>query len=67
MREINQQVNKVKAGSNKISVRTDLAKDWMTFSEESSRAINEMGNVELIELKTNLGDYSMSFQPETRI
>ena len=44
MREINQQVNKVKAGSNKISIRND-------FSEESSRAINETGNVELIELK----------------
>ena len=45
MREVSQQVNKVKAGSNKISIRSDLAKDGMIFSEESSRAIHEMGNV----------------------
>ena len=51
MREINQQVNRVKAESNKISIRNDLAKDGMIFSEESSRAIYEMGNVDLIELK----------------
>ena len=37
----------------------------MIFSEESSRAIFEMGNLELIEL-TSLGDYSVSFSPETR-
>ena len=35
IREINQQVNKVKAGPNKISIRNDLAKDGMTFSETS--------------------------------
>ena len=51
MRENNEQVNKVKAGSNKISVRNDLAKDGMIFREESSRAVHGMGNVELIELK----------------
>ena len=51
MQEINQQVNKVKAGSNKISIRNDFGKDKMILSEESSRAIFEMGNVELIELK----------------
>ena len=43
MREINQRVNKVKA--NKISIRNDMAKDEMIFSEESSRAIYEMGNM----------------------
>ena len=48
MQEINLQVNKVKVGSNKISIRNDLAKDGMIFSEESSRAIFDMGNVELI-------------------
>ena len=56
--EKNQQLNRVKAGSNKISIRNDLAQDKMIFSEESSRAIFEMGNVELIELnktsETNL-------------
>ena len=51
MREINHQVNKVKAGSNKISVRNDLAKDGMIFREESSRAIYEVGSMELIELR----------------
>ena len=51
MREINQQLNKVKAGSNKISIRNDLAKNGMIFSEASSRAVYEMDNVELIELK----------------
>ena len=43
--------NKVKAGPNKISIRNDLAKDGMIFSEESSRAIYEMGIVEVIVLK----------------
>ena len=46
-----QEINRVKAGSNKISMRNDLAKGNMIFSEESSRAIFEVGNVELIELK----------------
>ena len=36
---------------NKISSRNDQAKDKMILSEESSRAIFEMGNVELVELK----------------
>ena len=47
-----QEINSVKAGSNKISIRNDQTKDKMIFSEESSRTIFEMGNVELIELKT---------------
>ena len=38
-------------GSNKISVRNGLAKDGMKFGEESSRTVQEMGNVELIEWK----------------
>ena len=59
MREINQQVTKIKAGSNKISIRNDLANDGMIFSEESSRAIYEMGNVELIELK-HISETTMS-------
>ena len=46
-----QEINRLKAGSNKISIRNDLAKDKMIFSEESSRGIFEKGNVELIELK----------------
>ena len=44
-------VGKVKAGPNKISVRNGLAKDKTIFSEQSSPAIFEMDNVELIELK----------------
>ena len=40
-----------KIGSNKICFREGLAMEKMVFSKESSRAIFEMGNVELIELK----------------
>ena len=46
-----QEIERVKIGSNKICIREDLAKDKMVFSEESSRAIFEMGDVELIGLK----------------
>ena len=38
----------MKIGSNKICVREDPAKEKMVFSKESSRAVFEMGNVELI-------------------
>ena len=37
----------------------------MIFSEESSRAINGMGNMELTEPR-QLGDYSVFFLPEER-
>ena len=47
-----QEIKRVTKGSNKIHIREELAKDKMIFSEESSRAIFGMGNVELIELKT---------------
>ena len=40
-------------GSNEICIREDLEKDNMMFSQESSQAVFEMGNVELIELKTS--------------
>ena len=46
-----QEIKRVTIGSIKIYIREDLAKDKMIFSEESSRAIFGMGNVELIELK----------------
>ena len=46
-----QEIERVQIGSNKICIREDLAKEKMVFSKESSRAIFEMGNVELIELK----------------
>ena len=46
-----QEIERVNFGSNKICIREDQAKDKMVFSEKSSRAIFEMGNVELIELK----------------
>ena len=46
-------VERIRSRSNKICVREDLAKEKMMFSEESSQAIFEMGNVELIELKTS--------------
>ena len=42
---------KLKVGSCTKSLRNDLSKGTMIFSEESRRAIYEMGNMELIELK----------------
>ena len=42
---------RVNLGSNEICIREDPAKEKMVFSKESSRAICEMGDVELIELK----------------
>ena len=53
-------------GSCTKSFRDDLPNCDMIFSEESSRAIYEIGNLELIELRQNLGDYSVSFLPEAR-
>ena len=42
---------KVKMGSSTNSIRNDLSKGNMIFSEESSRGIYDMGNTELIELR----------------
>ena len=49
-----QELERVKIGSNKICFREDLAKEKMVFSKESSRAVFEMGNVKLIELKSSI-------------
>ena len=48
MEEINE---KLQIGSGTESIRDDLSKGTMIFSEKSSRVIHKMGNVELIELK----------------
>ena len=54
-------------GSIAKSIRNDLSKGKMIFSEETSRAICEMGGVVLIyRTETNIGDYSVSFLPEAR-
>ena len=45
---------RIKIGSNKICIREDLATEKMVFSQESSQAVFEMGNVELIELKSSV-------------
>ena len=45
-------IERIKIRSHKICIREDLAKEKMVFSQESSQAIFELGNVELIELKT---------------
>ena len=39
MREINKELQKLKIGSGTKSIRNDLSKGTMIFSEESSRAI----------------------------
>ena len=44
-------IERVKIGSNKICIRQDLAKGKMVFGLESSQAIIDMCNVELIESK----------------
>ena len=49
----NQIIARIKIGSHKICMREDLAKEKMVFSQESSQAIFEMGNVELIHSKTS--------------
>ena len=42
-----------KNGSHKICIREDVAKEMMVFNQESSQAIFEICNVELIGLKTS--------------
>ena len=42
---------RIKNDSNNICIREDLTKENMMFSQQSSQAIFEMGNVEHIELK----------------
>ena len=51
MNEINERLKKSKVGSCTNSFRNDFSKGTVIFSEESSRAIYEMGNMELIELR----------------
>ena len=52
MKEINKKLEKLKIGSCTTSIRNNLKKKGdMIFSEESSRLIYEMGNLELIELR----------------
>ena len=46
-------IERIKIGSNKICIGEDLAKVNMMFSQESSQAIFEMGNVWLIEFLTS--------------
>ena len=46
-----QEIERVKIEPNKICIREGLATDKKVFSKESSRAVFEMGNVELIEFK----------------
>ena len=53
-------------GSSTKSIRNDLSIGNIIFSEESSRATYEMGNMELNRVETNLGDHSMFFLPEVR-
>ena len=60
-----QDIERVKNGSNQICVREDLAKAKMVFSKEYSRAVFEMGNVELISVEDILD--SMSIMPTLRI
>ena len=43
MNEINEKLEKLKIGSCTKSIRNDLSKGTMIFSEESRRAIDEMG------------------------
>ena len=61
MKEINKTLEMLKSDSCTKSIRDDLKKKGdMIFSEESTRAIYEMGNMEFSRTETNLGDYSVS-------
>ena len=51
MKDINKKLERLRIGSCTKSIRKDLSNGNMIFSEESSRAIYEMGNMELIELR----------------
>ena len=51
MKEINEKLEKLKSGSCTKSIRDDLKKSNMIFSEKPSRVMYEMGNMELFELK----------------
>ena len=51
MSEINEKLENFKMGSCAKSTRNDLSAGETIFSEESSRAVYEMGNMEFIELK----------------
>ena len=54
LNEINEKLEKFKMGLCANSIRNELSKGKMIFSEETSRAICEMGNMELIALKQTL-------------
>ena len=66
MNEINEKLEKFKLGSCAKSIRNDLSNGKMIFSEETSRAIHEMGNMELIELRQTSATIPMFFLPEAR-
>ena len=51
MIEIKKKLEKLRIGSCTKSIRDDLSKGNIIFSAESRRAIYEMGNMELIELR----------------
>ena len=51
MKETNKKLEKLRIGSCTKSIRNNLSKGKMIFSEESSRAICEKGNMELIALR----------------
>ena len=49
-------LERVKIGSNKICIREDLAMENMVFGQESSQAVHDMENVEIVELIKDLQD-----------
>ena len=51
MKEVNEKLEQLKSGSYTKFIRDDLKKSKMIFSEEPSRVMYEMGNMELFELK----------------
>ena len=47
----NQIIERIEVGSKKICIREDPVKESMEFSQESTQAVQDSGNVELIELR----------------
>ena len=68
MREINEKLERLKKESGTNSIRNDLSKGNMIFSEESSRESRYLrdGQHGVDRTETDFGDYSMSFLPEAR-
>ena len=66
MKEINENSEKLNSRSCSKSIRDDFKDDNLIFSEESTRVIDELGNMELFLAEANYRYYSVSLLLEPR-